>query len=71
MSQPSIRLSLDVSPELNNLLDKMAQKIHTSKGDVLRRSIALMEIAVNEREKGNHVGILNQEQQLVTEIVGL
>ncbi len=71
MSQKSIRLSLDVSPELNNVLDEMAEKTHTSKSDVLRRSIALMEVAVNEKEKGNHVGILNQEQQLIKEIVGL
>ena len=71
MIQKSIRLSLDVSPELNNALNEMAKKTHTSKSDVLRKSVVLMELAVNEKEKGRHLGIVDQNNQVIKEIVGL
>lgn len=66
----SIRLSLDVSPELNNILDEMAEKTCSSKSDILRKSIALMEVAVQEKEKGNHIGIV-KDQKVIKEIIGL
>ena len=51
-SKERVRLSLDVSPELNDLLERMASNTHSSKSDVLRKAIALMEIAVNARASG-------------------
>jgi len=35
-TQNMVRLNLDLSPELNQILDELANKIGTSKGDVLR-----------------------------------
>lgn len=66
-----VRLSLDVSPELNTILDQMAEKTCSSKSDVLRKSIALMEVAVQEKEKGNHLSIVNRDQKVIKEIIGL
>ena len=71
MTTKPIRLSLDVSPELNSTLDDIAEKIHASKSEVLRKSIALMEVAVQEKEKGNHLGVVGRDQKIVKEIVGL
>lgn len=71
MSNKSIRLSLDVSSELNNALEEVANKTHSSKSDVLRKSIVLLEMAVKEREKGNHLGVFNSNNEIVKEIVGL
>lgn len=71
MSKKPIRLSLDVSPELNSVLDEMAEKTHSSKSEILRKSIALMEVAVQEKEKGNHLGIVSKDQKILKEIVGL
>ena len=70
MSNP-IRLSIDVSPELNHLLDEMAEKTHSSKSDLLVKSIALMRVAVQEIENGNYLGILNKEEKLLKQIVGI
>lgn len=70
MKKP-IRLSLDVSPELNNVLDEIAKRTHSSKSQVLRKSIALMEVAVQEKENGNHLGIVSSDQKILKEIVGL
>lgn len=70
MAKSQIRLSLDVSPELNNVLDEMAEKTHTTKSEVLRKSIALMEVAVQEKERGNHLGVF-KDHQIIKEIIGL
>jgi len=71
MSRKQIRLSLDVSPELNNMLDDMAEKTHASKSEVLRKSITLMEVAVQEKSKGNHLGVVGKDQKIIKEIIGI
>jgi len=70
-SSNKVRLSLDVSSELNDTLDSMAERTHSSKSDVLRKSIALMEVALQEREQGNHLSVVSKDQKIVKEIVGL
>jgi predicted transcriptional regulator len=67
----TIHLSLDVSPELNDALTQLAAKLHSSKSDVLRKAIALMEVAVKAKEQHKKFGIAASDQTLETEIVGL
>jgi len=71
MSAEKVRLSLDVSPELNRMLDELATKIHGTKSDVLRKAIVLMELAVQAKEKEQKLGIIDKDRHVVTEIVGL
>lgn len=66
-----VRLSLEVSPELNDKLDELSDKIHGSKSDVLRRAVALMDIAVRARDEGHKLGIADRNQPLLTEIIGI
>ncbi len=66
-----VRLSLEVSPELNDKLDELSDKIHGSKSDVLRRAVALMDIAVRARDEGHKLGIADRSQPLLTEIIGI
>ena len=66
-----IRLSLDVSPELNRLIEDLAERTDGTKSDVLRRAIALMDVAVRANESGKRVGIADTDQGLTTEFVGL
>lgn len=70
MSKKQVRLSLDVSSELNEALEKVASETHSTKSDVLRKSIALLEMAVREKRQGNHLGIFDGKQKIVKEIVG-
>jgi predicted transcriptional regulator len=70
MSSKQIRLSLDVSQELNFVLDEMAEKSHASKSELLKKSIALMEVALQEKEKGNHLSVVSKDQRIIKEIVG-
>lgn len=66
-----VRLNLEVSPEVNDKLEELAQRIGGTKGDVLRGAITLIEVAVTAREQGKKFGVVEQNQPLVTEIVGI
>jgi predicted transcriptional regulator len=66
-----VRLSLELSPQANEKLEELSQKIHSNKSDVLRRAITLMEIAVKAREEGKKFGIAAPNQELATEIIGI
>ena len=71
--QNRIRLSLDVSQELNETLEKLAYESDTSKSELLRRAIALMELAVDAKGHGQKMGVFEkvaQEDRLVKEVVG-
>jgi len=66
-----IRFSLIVSSELNELLEDLARAGQTTKSDVLRRAIALFDIAIEARRKNKRLGIFDQDNNLEIEIVGL
>ncbi|MBT9460148.1 MAG: ribbon-helix-helix protein, CopG family [Rugosibacter sp.] len=67
----SIRLSLTVSPELNERLEQLAVTGHTTKSEVLRKAIALFDVVAEAKTEKKRFGILDQNKQLVTEIVGI
>ncbi len=66
-----VRLSLDISRELNDLLEQLAAQTGGTKSDVLRKAIALMEVAVDGKRRGLKLGLADKDQQLTTEIIGL
>ncbi len=66
----SIQLSLDVSPELNKMLNEIKNKTGSSTEQVLIKSIVLMSVAINERELGNQVSITRGNKEIIKEIIG-
>ena len=66
-----VRISLDISPELNERLQSMARDIHGTKSDVLRKSLALMEVSLQATKEGKKFGAAERSDQLTTEVVGL
>lgn len=70
-SKAEIRLSLIVSPELNETLQELADRSHSTKSDILRKAIALFEAASNAKKEGQRIGILDKDRNVVTEIVGI
>lgn len=70
-SHEKVKLSLFVSPQLNETLESMAQESGSTKSDVLRKALALFEVASEARREGNRLGILTKDRQVVTEIVGV
>ncbi len=71
MPKMTIRLSLDVSPEFYKILTKISEESHISQGDVLKKSVFLMNVALNETKKGHHVGIIGNDDKLITKITGI
>jgi len=71
MEKETIRLSLAVSPELNERLEQLASSGHTSKSEILRKAIALFDVVAEAKSEKKRIGILDQNKQLVTEIVGI
>ena len=66
-----VRLTLDLSPELDELVGRLAKITGGTKSDVMRKSIALMELAVEAKRAGRKFGIAQEGQTLATEVVGL
>jgi len=67
-----VRLSLEVSTELNQTLEKLAEKTESgSKTEVLRKAIALMEVAMGAKDRGETVGLVDNQNNVVTKIVGI
>ena len=69
--QKPIRLSLDVSDELNNLIHQLAKETNSTKSDVLRRAVTLLSVAVDAKRQGKKIGIAERDQPLTTEIIWL
>ena len=66
-----VRLSLQVSDELNRLLEEMADDAGITKSDVLRQALALMKAARDGKKDKRHLGFVADARKLDTEIVGL
>lgn len=59
-----------ISPELDAKIQMLAQDMEATIGEVLRKSVALMDLAIQARKQGKKVGIADRSEQLTTEIVG-
>jgi predicted transcriptional regulator len=66
-----VQLSLDVSPELYQTLNSLAQQLNGDTADVLVKAISLLKVAVEAEKEGKRIWIANQNQELDTEIVGI
>ena len=66
-----VRLTLDVTDELNERLNRLAEEAGGSKSELLRKAIALVEVAVNAKRSGRQVAVVDKNERVVTTIVGL
>ena len=66
-----VRLNLQVSNELNRVLEEIADDTDSSRTDVIRQAIALLKVAHQAKKEGRHLGLAADPRQLDTEIVGL
>jgi hypothetical protein len=70
-SKGTVKMSLHLSPETYEILEKLSEDNHLTKSDLLRKSIALMEVALKSKKKGNHLVIMNDKGEKESEIIGL
>lgn len=66
-----IRLTLEVSAELNQQLEAMANALDCSKSELLQKAIALIEVGVEAKVAGNQLGVFDVTGRMVTRIVGV
>ncbi|MBD2415374.1 DNA-binding protein [Nostoc calcicola FACHB-389] len=66
-----IQINLDLSPELYETISNLAQHIHGDNAEVLLKAIALLEVAVEAKQKGKHIWIVDENQNLETEVIGI
>lgn len=69
MATDKIRLSLDLTTSMNEVVEEMAAELGVSKAELLKRSIALMEAAVSEQKKGRRIGSSELDSDLKTEFI--
>ncbi len=65
-----VRLSLQISEDVNRFLEQMADDTSGTKSDVLRRALALLKVAHEGKRKGKRLGFVSDSGNLETEIVG-
>jgi metal-responsive CopG/Arc/MetJ family transcriptional regulator len=66
-----VRMNLQVSAELNELLERIAADTGSNRSEVIRQALALMKVAHEAKKKGKHIGLVTDADRLETEIVGL
>lgn len=66
-----IKLSLHLSRDTDERLERLCDESGITKSELLRRSLALMEIAIDIKKKGNHLAVLNKNDHKVSDIIGL
>ena len=66
-----VKLSLALPPEVNQSLEEIANELHTTKSDVLRRSLVLMVEAHKARKDNKIVGVLGTDKTLEKEFIGI
>ena len=66
----STKLNVEFSEKQKGALERLASEMYTTKAGVLRRALALLEIALREQKNGNRVGIVRNHKE-VKEIVGI
>lgn len=62
-----VRLSFDVTPKLSEKVENLSNELQTTKSDVLRKAIELLNLACGAKEKGMEFVISDGEK--VTSII--
>ena len=67
-----LRVSVDISPQFNDRLSHLSDKLCVSKAEFLKRAFLLLDATVEATEdKSKKFGIANKDQTLETEFIGL
>ena len=66
-----VRLNLQVSQELNQMLEEIAASTSSTRTDVIRQAFALIKITHTAKKDGHHLGLVDDARKLDTKIVGL
>jgi hypothetical protein len=68
MGEP--RYNIKFNDRQQKALEEMAEELDTTKADVLRKALSLLEIAVRERKHGNQLTV-SKGDKVLKEIFGI
>jgi len=66
-----VSMTLEVSPVLNEKLHKLAELNGTTMGTVLLKALTLYGIASQAKIDNQRIGIVDANQQLLAEVIGI
>jgi Arc/MetJ-type ribon-helix-helix transcriptional regulator len=69
--QDKIRMSLDLTPAMRDIIDRLADRSGSSRSDVLRRAIVLMDALKEAEGRGESPALVDDEGNVRARIVGL
>lgn len=70
-SEKKVRMNLQVSAEMNEALEQIADEAGSNRSEVIRQALALIKIAHEAKANGKRIGLVSDPGKLDTEIVGL
>lgn len=65
-----VRVNLQMSRDLYEELERMADESATTKGEIFRRAFSLMKAARQSAKKGYHLGTVKDAEKLDQEFIG-
>jgi hypothetical protein len=65
------QLVLNVTDRLDRELSRLAIAGDLTKEDLIRRGLALAKVAIDEKTRGNRIGIVDEAGRVVCEIIGI
>ncbi len=66
-----VRVNLQLSQEIFQSLEKIAEDTGGNRGSVIQQALALMKVAHDAKRNNLHIGLVADASKLDTEIVGL
>jgi predicted transcriptional regulator len=66
-----VRVSFEMPVEMNKILDKLADSLDSTRTDVLRKAIALLQVVAEGKEKGQQLALVDKQDQITSKIIGL
>jgi hypothetical protein len=70
-SAEKVRFTLELTPEMNRTVEALARQVGATKSDVLRRAISLVEVALEAKRRHQKLGVIDEDDHVVSRIVGL
>lgn len=65
------RASVKMNQHVNDIVERLAEKLDISKSEVLKRGVALLDASVEQREMGRAIGAAEDRSDLDTEFIGI
>jgi hypothetical protein len=67
----SVKLSLHISQEANDLMEEVCQENLLTKSEFMRKAMALMVYTMNYKKKGGHLAVLDKDDKKLADVVGI